>query len=142
MTLAGTNRLWNDDDRQTVANMLSEGASARLVGEALGLTRNAAIGRIARDPELHRLMRRSDPPKPGSYVPLHRSPMRAAPSLPPEEPPRAKPVPLIATGSRLCKWPIGFDLAAEGHYWCCGAQVKPGDIYCAFHRAKAKRPGT
>lgn len=142
MSLNGMQRLWNDEDRKAVAILLRGGASASDVGNALGLTRNAAIGRIARDPDLHKLMRPGNPVRPSNYVPLHSKVKVTAPSLPPPEPPRPKgnPMPLAATGTKWCKWPIAFDPEVEGTFWCCGAAVMPGDVYCAYHRNRA-RPG-
>lgn len=137
-------RIWTDDDRKIVADLLLEGASASQVGKAMSLSRNAAIGRISRDPELHPLMRTGGTPR-GTTI-HHRPAWRAAPRPPtepvppdPEPEPDEQLMPLIATGSTCCKWPLRADPVALGGVLCCGRPVKPDQVYCERHREKARR---
>ena len=141
MTLANQ-RFWSDDDRKKVAALLIEGASAAQVGEVVGISRNAAIGRISRDPLLHPLMRNPS----ASFTTVHHlHPWRNAPRPPsepippdPEPEPDEQLVPLIATGSTRCKWPIRADPAALGGMLCCGRPVKADQVYCEIHRKRAR----
>src|SRR5262245_30203691 len=45
--------LWDERDRQLVLHMLVTGASAGKIADYFHITRNAVIGRIQRDQELH-----------------------------------------------------------------------------------------
>src|SRR5262245_5014558 len=45
--------LWDERERQLVLHMLVTGASAGKIADYFHITRNAAIGRISRDQELH-----------------------------------------------------------------------------------------
>jgi len=142
MTLSNQ-RIWNDDDRKIVAGLLLEGATASQVGKALDITRNAAIGRISRDPLLHPLMR-SGMPHGGTTI-HHRHPWRNAPTPPtepvppdPEPEPDEQLMPLIATGSTRCKWPVRADAKVLGGVLCCGRPVKRDRVYCEQHRQKAR----
>lgn len=141
MGLNAPQRLWNDDDRKIVAGMLLGGATASQVGKALDISRNAAIGRISRDPFLHPLMRSG-----GSTTIHHRPAWRATPRPPtepvppdPEPEPDEQLMPLIATGNTRCKWPVRADAMALGGVLCCGRPVKPDQVYCEQHRQKARR---
>lgn len=142
MTLANQ-RIWSDDDRKIVAGLLIEGASASMVGKALDISRNAAIGRISRDPLLHPLMRSGIP----RGTTIHHIPAWRTAPRPPTEPvppdPEPEPdeelMPLIATGNNHCKWPVRADANALGGVWCCGRPVRADKIYCERHREKARR---
>jgi len=148
MGLNAPQRLWSDDDRHKVAGLLVDGASASEVGKAMQLTRNAAIGRIMRDKELHQLMsRRPRQHHPVMHRPithLHTSARRVEPLLPPPEE-EAEPnpgllMPIADTGSQWCKWPVKqAPEEVPGGYWCCGAPVGRGDVYCPHHRKIARR---
>ena len=142
MTLANQ-RLWSDDDRKVVAGLLLEGASASQVGKALDISRNAAIGRISRDPELHPLMRHGG--HSGTTTIHHKHPWRSVPRPPTEPvPPDPEPVPeeelmpLIATGKMHCKWPVRADPKVLGGQLCCGRPVRTDEVYCEEHRKRAR----
>ena len=141
MTLANQ-RIWSEDDRKILAGLLIEGASASQVGKALDISRNAAIGRISRDPYLHPLMRHGG--RPGSTI-HHQHPWRSMPRPPtepvppdPEPEPDEQLMPLIATGNTRCKWPVRADALVLGGVLCCGRPVKRDEVYCEQHRKKAR----
>jgi hypothetical protein len=132
-------RVWTAVEEQTVAAMLIEGVSAAVIANMFQLSRNAVIGRIHRNPNLQfrarpgkgnrarprskRIEMIEDEPKPARIVPPRIEPTR--------------PMPLIETGSRYCKWPVEYD---ERLSWlCCGRQVAWGLVYCAPHE-RAARP--
>lgn len=145
MSLCAPQRLWSDDDRKQVAGLLIDGASAAEVAKIMSLTRNAAIGRICRDPELHPLMRRARQQTPVLHIPRPprrmppRPPKRAEPVLMAAEPVPDRLMPLVDTGSQWCKWPVMHDPEVKGGVWCCGAPVRFGDVYCQHHRTQARR---
>jgi hypothetical protein len=157
--------VWTEADRQTVADLLLAGKSARLIGAALGLTRNAIIGKLHRDDELHRLvgkqysavkMQREKPPKPKRPAipslkvkpdkngqnglnfgfPVGKS---APPQPMPPEPSGIRHLPLLGLRSRECRFAIAEDHSVIGYHLFCGRPTG-GDVYCREHRTIAS-PG-
>jgi hypothetical protein len=140
--------------------MLANGATASVVAKAFHLSRNQALGRIYRDPELalrdyprkpkiSRPPRILSEPKKQARPAPHNAAMVAEagevitapiPATPaPPEPPKSSPhhMALIGTGTRWCKWPVIADSRVLGGFLCCGARSLPGDVYCQFHRDKS-----
>jgi hypothetical protein len=154
--------IWSDAERRTVMAMLDDEKSAGDIAARFAITRNAAIGRIARDKELHGHQKRiRKPTKIKQIVPLPQSQAKVADlaaalvSLlagrgkkepPQSSPPRPrKPVmrlmPLMETGSLYCKWPVRDDPAVIGGILCCGADTAFGESYCAWHAEMARPKG-
>jgi hypothetical protein len=155
-------RKWDNEQRQAVKDMLAKGATASVVARAFHLTRNQALGRIYRDPEMtlrgySRPPKISHQPRPPSSKktarPVSRNvvmvaaagdvvaaPAAVAPPAPPPEPPKtsANMMALIGTGKRWCKWPVAMDSRVLGGFLCCGARSLPHDVYCQCHRDLAK----
>lgn len=140
--------------------MLAKGATASAVALEMHIGRDAVIGRIYRDPEMTLpgyTFRRAQgmtksPPRPPRKVIVNAriqvEPLTGAivctPVEPPPPPPVFKPsaphpMALIGTGRRWCKWPVEEAHRVLGHFFCCGAQVLPGDVYCDKHRELARR---
>ena len=157
--------VWTEADRQTVAELLLAGKSARLIGAALGRTRNAIIGKLHRDDELHRLVgkqyskiriKRDKPPKkprqktipplavkPDPWQQPGKKPDGVATSAlsPPIEPlPGMRRVPLIKLRRNECRFAVKDDAQAIGGYLFCGRPTTPDEMYCREHRAIAS-PG-
>lgn len=154
-------RKWTDEQRQAVKEMLAKGATASVIARAMNLSRNQALGRIYRDPELalreyprrpkvNRLPRspalpKKTRPSPASAAMVAEAgdvvtaPIVATPA--PPEPPRSSPhmMPLIGTGTRWCKWPVAADSRVLGGFLCCGVRSLPGDVYCQCHRDLSTR---
>jgi hypothetical protein len=51
--------VWSSDQEHQVVAMLLDGLSASAIAARFDLTRNAVIGRIARNPDLHKYVRRT-----------------------------------------------------------------------------------
>jgi hypothetical protein len=130
--------LWSPEQQQVVIAMLMEGKTAGQIAHKFRITRNAAIGRIARNPDLHQYVRRPPGKLPKLRAPRLKKikeikvielfiPVEPAPQLGP-----MRLMPLIDTGSRFCKWPIAYD--ARLSWLCCGRQVGFGLVYCEPHR--------
>lgn len=155
-------RKWTEVERETVKALLAKGATASTVAREMGIGRNAALGRIYRDPEMALVgwAKRPKPkvPRPPRY--FQRKPSSPKPAVaamvnvtgdvvqsicaPVEPPPAPKPalahpMALIGTGKRWCKWPVAADSRVLGGFLCCGCRSLPGDVYCEEHRAKAAR---
>jgi hypothetical protein len=153
---------WSDEDRQTVMDMLDQHVSAAIIAEEFGITRNAAIGRIARDKELHahlkHVHRKPKKIKPMrlpinpdaravdlamalvSFIAAKRGKQPQQPQPPRPRKPAMRLMPLMDTGSLYCKWPVKDDPAVIGGILCCGAGTAFGESYCAWH-AEMARPG-
>nr|QBM02683.1 hypothetical protein [uncultured archaeon] len=155
---------WSARMVANLTQLWAEGYSASMIGERLGISRNAVIGKV------HRLRL----PKPSVKVPhvsqkrvlVPRQAVSAASPPPPKEKPREVPpqvrvlpvVPVVAVpaiiprpvsaipGSQLvtlqkrtsdqCRWPVN-----EGSpYLYCGAPRVPGKSYCAHHQRMLLRP--
>ncbi len=105
---------WTDEAVETLRTMWAAGASAREIGERVGTTRNAVIGKANRLGLSHRA--KAAKPKP-----------------------EAKPHPMspLDLNERMCRWPIGHP--GDNDFRFCGAQRIPGRPYCADHCAVAYR---
>lgn len=135
---------WTDDRINTLARMWKEGASAGQIGRALGITRNAAMGKINR---LH--ITRSDEGIEEARSAVRRimltrqRPRQSFPEI--EDEMSTEAVPLEDLRNHHCRWPIG-DPRADG-FGFCGKRTKAGASYCADHAKVAfttgeKRPAT
>jgi len=159
-------RAWNDEQRQMVKDMLANGATASVIARAFQLSRNQALGRIYRDPEMalrsyprkakvsrHQAATPSPSqpkkqarpaPRNAAMVAVAGDVVAAAPTIiatpAPPEPPKSLPhrhMALIGTGARWCKWPVAMDSGVLGGFLCCGDRSLPGDVYCEYHREKS-----
>jgi hypothetical protein len=131
--------LWSPEQEQIVVTMLMEGVSASGIAEKFHLSRNAVIGRIARNPELHKHVKHRLPRKVKTRIPLA---VKAAPMKVEHKPVVAKVepmrlMPLIETGSLFCKWPVEHDDTVIGGILCCGRKVGFGLVYCDPHYRQA-----
>jgi hypothetical protein len=137
---SGQVRIWDEENRQLVIDMLDLGASASKIAAVFDLSRNAVIGRISRDPELHGHVQH----QPGiQRIPKQRA-RRALPPPPPDPPGPAKPrkpvmrlIPLKDLGPNQCRWPVEQAAVAGGHLFC-GAGTEAGQVYCPWHVRMAK----
>jgi len=153
---------WTADRIEQLMKMALEGKSFPEIAEALGTTRNAALGKY------HRVrIKRGYVPEPRKrvldgmgtaprvfdrdtvqkrqYNPSRRLPDVSKdgigfllPAIPPPAPRTGPAVGILdVTG---CKWPVEKDASLIGSYAFCDAECREGSSYCAHHAAKASTP--
>ena len=110
---------WTDEGVETLKAMWAEGHSAREIGERLGFTRNAVIGKANR------------------LGLSHARAAKEAPAAAAAEAPRAAPMNSLELNERMCRWPIGHPGEPEFHF--CGNPRLTGRPYCAEHCSLAYR---
>lgn len=152
---------WPADRVESLEKLWKSGLSASQIGERLGCTRSAVIGRLYRmglrdanrTSQLHR------PPvartrRPRSAAPSSKRPARqsqtthhqSASQRPYVEPDEDVVVPvgerkrLIDLGDADCRWPIGDPQHADFHF--CNRSKMPGMSYCEAHAQRAYLPAT
>ena len=126
---------WTPERVATVTRLWNEGLTTAEIGRAIGMSKNAVVGKA------HRLQL---PPRP--------SPIRSGQSMPSApRAPRAQngrkpasasvvvmarvkprlPQPPLAVGNAACKWPIGHPDEPGFHF--CGEHALLGKPYCLEH---------
>lgn len=133
---------WSQEQIDTLKKLRSEGLSPGRIGDRMGRTRNAVIGKLHRlgmcerarpAVKMAKLPRRPEPKKPFILRPL----AKQAKPLPPLPLP-AQPVSDVARvafmdlENHMCRWPVGDPV--QGF---CGCDKVPGLSYCAGHAARA-----
>ena len=135
---------WNDAAIEQLLALWNEGKSASQVGMALGVTRNAVIGKLhrlglsgmprrtfpSRARKLALPARRASPKR--SQIPQMRSNKR------PPGPPQPFTLTLLELGPRHCKWPAPGD---EHPFTFCG-QLREIGPYCEPHYKLAHYKGS
>jgi hypothetical protein len=135
-------RIWDNDTRLQVMQMLDSGLSASAIAAAYEISRNAAIGRIARDPELHShvqvhiVLKKPDRP-PRQVKPPKVRPEPARPRL---RKPAMRKLPIGNLGHNQCRWPVEDAPHVTGGYLFCGADTEAFQPYCPWH-SRLARPG-
>lgn len=100
---------WTQERVAKLERLWQEGLTTAEIGRALGISKNAVVGKA------HRLR-----------LPSRQSPIRR----------EAKPAPVVREGGAgSCQWPIGDPVHPGFHF--CGAPVLPGKPYCPQHCAMA-----
>ena len=110
---------WTDGDVETLKALWSKGRSAREIGEKLGVTRNAVIGKANRMGLAH-----------NSAAGGRRKPA----AKPVRDPRPSSPLDLT---ERMCRWPLGHPGEAGFHF--CGVRRAAGRPYCEAHCRVAYR---
>lgn len=153
---------WTNEADARVAEMLDDKWTANQIGQAMGLSRNAIIGRVHRSPELRAIgfWKKPGPqniekarPKPKArpvsptviaklfaVVPV--KPVYVAPVIAPVDlvDPGSIGITLTQFTSHTCKWPVNNAAKGEQHLFC-GAE-SDGASYCPFHARKSIGRGT
>lgn len=117
MSDTGSNA-WTDERLELLRRLWGNGLSITQIGNELGVSRNAVVGKV------HRM-----------GLPKRQSPIVRAEK--PEEPRKRKASPLTAAewDRSKCSWPIGDPKSSDFHF--CGDKIVPGRPYCSKHCAVA-----
>jgi GcrA cell cycle regulator len=134
---------WSSERITELTRLWNEGLSTAEIGKALGISKNAVVGKA------HRL-RLSSRPSPirrmamRPYAPRVRAPKPAAPSLPTmvaaiAKPAAERPAPerepqeprVLQLSNQRCMWPVGHPGDSDFHF--CGERALVGKPYCVSH---------
>lgn len=125
---------WTDEQVEELKRLWNEGLTTGDIGKALGVSKNAVVGKA------HRLGLNGRP------SPIRRDEEEsAAPELPLKQAKADKPKADKKQPEKLftvndlthssCRWPIGDPKDADFHF--CGKEAMPDKPYCAEHAAIA-----
>jgi GcrA cell cycle regulator len=143
---------WDADTVRRLQELCAENpqATGSEIARLMGITRNAAIGKMARLAERDQLTKPRSGLKTGSVpsgapkkkrrpVALHPAEhLPLVPELPEPTVPDMRPCTLVELTPYSCRWPVG-DPQQPGFYFCGG--LKPegtGVPYCRFHMKRAR----
>ena len=153
--------VWNQDAVREVAKLLKDGMSATQIGQQLGISRNAVIGKVGREQTLRKIgfgwnkahpfkgkrqarpkaVRQRDKPRAGS-----RSMRQRAKALAPSwvEAQSTNEVfqvigkPLLMLNANDCRWPVNDAHPNEPHLFC-GVDAGVGEHYCRHQKISYRR---
>jgi GcrA cell cycle regulator len=134
---------WSPDERAAVLEMLLRGETPDAVAVRFGISRDAASGRISRDPLLrdHRITLKDFRRERLRREARKRPPAGPQPELDAALSARLRP--LVELGPRQCRWPVLERAEVMGGYLFCSAACAPGAVYCREHAARARgQPGS
>ena len=135
---------WNQQKVEDLKKLWNDGVATSRIGEQLGFTKNAVIGKAFRLGLERRQNSRKKISQPASFssTTLYRETSTSSSSISvKKEPIRRREKfsfkkSIVGTGNfRSCQWPIGDPLEAGFHY--CGGQNIPTKPYCIEHFKKA-----
>ena len=135
---------WNQQKVDDLKKLWNEGVATSQIGEQLGFTKNAVIGKAFRLGLERRQNSRKKISQPTSFssATLYRETSSSSSSMSVKKEPikrREKfnfKKSIVGTGNfRSCQWPIGDPLEEGFHY--CGGQNIPTKPYCIEHFKKA-----
>lgn len=110
---------WTNDQIARLKELYAAGNGYRKIGDAMGLSRNAVIGKAFR-----------------LGLPLERAPF-AVGRMPREQSSSAVATATLALTARHCRWPVG-DLQDPAFHYCC-APKRFEVSYCPDHIQAARR---
>lgn len=135
---------WNQQKVEDLKKLWNDGVATSRIGEQLGFTKNAVIGKAFRLGLERRQNSRKKISQPASFssTTLYRETSTSSSSISvKKEPIRRREKfsfkkSIVGTGNfRSCQWPIGDPLEEGFHY--CGGQNIPTKPYCIEHFKKA-----
>ena len=118
---------WTDSKTRELRRLWTEGWPTAEIGRALGVTKNAVVGKS------HRLGLKPRPSPIASRSTGNAVGARAMSRSKPQEPRRISDVIDLMAG--MCRWPSGDPGEADFHF--CGRPAAAGKPYCAEHCAVA-----
>lgn len=145
--------VWTDEKVKALVQLWESGQSITQIGKALGMTRNAVVGkahRIGLAKRASPIMRSEKPAQPRQPVQRHEAVHSTQPAprtiqvreeqavVPAGQQNQLTPAMLAAltpTSGPRCKWPIGDPKTSDFDF--CSGVALPGKPYCAQHCAMA-----
>jgi GcrA cell cycle regulator len=127
---AHCDNLWPQERTARLVALVAQDYSAGQIGEALGITRGAVMGKVHRmGLKLTREAR-----KPAAIRRLIKRPKKMIkairpPATPPEVPPVNGPIGIMELTAFTCRWPIG----ERSPFLFCGTSKPAGGPYCREH---------
>lgn len=147
------NATWTDQDVAMLQRLWKEGHSATEIGERLGVSRNAVLGKLHRlsfqdspdgkpvKPARANLQRPPAPPRKPKVKLVPPAPKPVLPSVQLVDDSIVKPRPLLMKLFDLdnndCRWPVEGEKA---NTLFCGHNTHEGKVYCAYHCRMAYAP--
>ena len=124
----------------TMRRMWDDGASAAEIGRAIGMTRNAVLGKVHRlGMATHKTKANGGRPRKPARMTMTRAPSLALPKPTPVETP-SRPCSIMELGRDRCRFPIGDALEPATVF--CGAVPVYDRPYCLAHcRIAYRAPG-
>ncbi len=134
---------WNQQKVDDLKKLWNEGVATSQIGQQLGFTKNAVIGKAFRLGLERRQnsRKKSNQSSPLSSTTLYRETVNTTSVSIKKEPVRRREKfnfkkSIVGTGNfKSCQWPIGDPLKDGFHY--CGCQNIPTKPYCIDHYKKA-----
>lgn len=143
------NSTWSPEAVQHLSNMWKEGRPAGEIANALGVTRNAVIGKVHRlklaprqpvVPKAAKAHGNRNQPKVQAIVANAAARQSLKPAPMDDETDVgvdvSKRVGLLDLTNHTCRWPVGPDTGSKQMFCGCYALVEAGP-YCAVHSARA-----
>ena len=136
---------WTPERVATVTRLWNEGLTTAEIGRAVGMSKNAVVGKAhrlqlpPRPSPIRRGKSYSRTPKPkngmnGANGTNGRKSATTPAGIMVQQKPRA-PEPPLAVGNAACKWPIGHPDEPDFHF--CGEHALLGKPYCPEHYRRA-----
>jgi len=129
--------------------LVADGLSGGQIGAALGISRNAVIGKVHRlGLSLHgkcsegagiKQTRPASPRRHSLPAPADNSGFYAIASAKPVQPPPPSGLTLFDLRSDTCRWPLND---GRPEFYFCGEPPAPNSPYCAEHTAVAFSPAS
>ena len=128
--MKGYGMSWTKERIEQLRQMWDEGKSTGEIGKALGVSKNAVVGkahRLGLNPRPSPIKRNSDAMGSDSSQSGSVSLLKTGS--------KKKGLSLLELTSHSCRWPIGDPKDADFHF--CGKEVMLGKNYCEEHMAEA-----
>jgi GcrA cell cycle regulator len=140
-----TQPTWADKDAEKLRKLHGEGLTSSQIADALGVTRNAVMGKInrlgllkQRAPRPKHVRIKQKKPQKEKQTHLRAQPPQLRIATPPvsdQEIPIAQRRTLLELTQATCRWPIG-DPGRPGFFFC-GAPPSASLPYCTHHAQRA-----
>lgn len=145
---------WTDERIALLTDLWTAGKTGSECAEALGISRNAALGkayrlglpaRVRATPKPMSRPRAPRPPKPviarPAPAPRPAKPARVVAPPPAPMPPKCHPVSLMAVVYGQCRFPVAGWAGPDAPFYC-GSPSTDGRSYCRWHQRIAEGGGT